>query len=168
MSLTILAWLAVGAYALHMLEEHILGWFAWARKTMNLSMEWGTYITIETVLLIIGAIAAMLASVMPVLALAFIALLVINVTFFHIVPMLISGGQFSPGAISGVVLFYPLGYSAFTGGGVTPSVLMWSIVIGAAAILWPVVLLKLKSHPYFRPSGGGDAGASRKVAKRRK
>jgi hypothetical protein len=168
MSLTILAWLAVGAYALHILEEHILGWFAWARKTMNLSMEWSTYTTIETVLLILGAVAAMLASVMPVLALGFVALLVINVTFFHIVPMLISGGQFSPGTISGVVLFYPLGYYAFTGGGVTPSILMWSIVIGAAAILWPVVLLKLKTQPYFKPSAGGDAAAGRKVAKRRR
>jgi hypothetical protein len=90
MSLTVLAWLAVGAYALHILEEHILGWFAWARKSMNLSMEWSIYTTIEVVLLVLGAIAAMLAPALPVLALAFIALLLINVTFFHLVPMFIS------------------------------------------------------------------------------
>lgn len=167
MSLTILAWLAVGAYALHIVEEHILGWFEWARKTMNLTMEWSTYTTIEVVLLVLGAIAAMLAPALPVLALAFAALLVINVTFFHLLPMLISGGKFSPGAISGVLLFYPIGYYAYAGSGAPPNMLMWSVVIGAAAILWPVLLLKLKSQPYFRVSGG-DARPARKVAKRRR
>jgi hypothetical protein len=167
MSLTILAWLAVGAYALHILEEHILGWFTWARKPMNLSMEWSTYTTIEIVLLVLGAIAAMLAPALPVLALAFIALLLINVTFFHLVPMFISGGQFSPGAISGVLLFYPIGYFAYAGGGLSAAVLLWSIVIGAAVILWPVLLLKLKSQPYFRGEGV-LARPKRKVAKRRK
>ena len=167
MSLTILAWLAVGAYALHIIEEHILGWFVWARRTMNLSMEWNTYTTIEVVLLILGAIAAMLAPALPVLALAFIALLVINVTFFHLLPMLISGGQFSPGVISGVLLFYPLGYYAYAGSAAPTNMLIWSVVIGAAAILWPVLLLKLKSQPYFRISGG-DARPARKVLKRKK
>jgi hypothetical protein len=167
MSLTILAWLAVGAYALHILEEHILGWFAWARRTMNLQMEWSTYTTIETVLLILGAVAAMLASAMPVLALAFIALLVVNVTFFHLVPMATSGGRFSPGTISGVLLFYPLGWLAFTGSGVTPGLVLWAVAIGAAAILWPVLLLRLKSEPYFRAAGGA-AAAARKPAKRKK
>jgi hypothetical protein len=167
MSLTILAWLAVGAYALHILEEHILGWFAWARKTMNLSMEWNTYTTIEVVLLILGAVAAMLAPALPVLALGFAALLVINVTFFHLLPMIVSGGRFSPGAISGVLLFYPIGYYAYAGSGAPPNILMWSVVVGAAAILWPVLLLKLKDQPYFKTSGG-NASPARKPAKRRK
>jgi hypothetical protein len=79
MSLTVIAWLAVGAYALHILEEHILDWFAWAKKTMSLSMEWNTYTVIEVVFLILGAVAAMLAPALPVLALAFVALLLINV-----------------------------------------------------------------------------------------
>jgi hypothetical protein len=169
MSLTILAWLAVGAYALHIVEEHILGWFEWARKTMNLTMEWKTYTTIEVVLLILGAIAAMLAPALPVLALAFAALLVINVTFFHLLPMLMSGGKFSPGAISGVLLFYPIGYYAYANSGAPSSVLTWSVIIGAAAILWPIVLLKLKTQRYFRTTGGGEPRpAARKAAKRRR
>lgn len=167
MSLTILAWLAVGAYALHIVEEHILGWFVWARKNMNLTMEWGTYVTIETSLLILGAVAAMLASVLPVLALAFAALLVINVTFIHLLPMLMGNGKFSPGAISGVLLFYPVGYVAFTGNGVTPGLMMWAAVIGAAVILWPMLLLRLKAEPYFRVAGV-DSAPARKAAKRKK
>ncbi|MCC6949460.1 MAG: HXXEE domain-containing protein [Bradyrhizobiaceae bacterium] len=169
MSLTVLAWLAVGAYALHILEERILGWFDWAKKTMNLSMDWNTYTAIEVVFLIVGAIAAMLAPALPVLALAFAALLVINVTFFHLLPMVISGGTFSPGAISGVLLFYPVGYYAYAGSGLPQSMVLWSVAIGAAVILWPVVLLKLKDQPYFRASGNSAAALpTRRLAKRRK
>jgi hypothetical protein len=168
MSLTILAWLAVGAYALHIVEEHILGWFDWARKTMNITMEWKTYTTIEVVLLILGAVAAMLAPALPVLALAFAALLVINVTFFHLLPMLMNGGKFSPGAISGVLLFYPIGYYAYANSGAPPNVVTWSVVIGAATIGWPMLLLKLKSQPYFRATGGGDPRPARKAVKRRR
>jgi hypothetical protein len=168
MSLTILAWLAVGAYALHIVEEHILGWFEWARKTMNLTMEWKAYTTIEIVLLILGAIAAMLAPALPVLALAFAALLVINVTFFHLLPMFMSGGKFSPGAISGVLLFYPIGYYAYANSGSPTNVLTWSVIIGAAMIGWPILLLKLKSQPYFRTTAGEPRPAARKAAKRRR
>jgi hypothetical protein len=166
MSLTVLAWLAVGAYALHIMEEHIHGWHGWARKSMNLSMEWDAYTTIEVVLLILGAIAAMLAPAMPVLALAYAAFLVINVTFFHLLPMIIAGGKFSPGIITGVLLFYPIGYHAYAGSGMPQNVIVWSIVIGAAIILWPVLLLKIRSHPYFRP-GTAEAAPARKAGRRR-
>jgi hypothetical protein len=150
MSLTVLAWLAVGAYALHILEEHILGWHGWARKTINLSMDWDAYTTVEVVLLILGAIAAMLAPAMPILALAYAAFLIINVTFFHLLPMIISGGKFSPGIITGIVLFYPVGYYAYAGVGLPMPTILGSVLIGAAIILWPVALLKMRQQPYFR------------------
>jgi hypothetical protein len=167
MSLTVLAWLAVGAYALHILEEHILGWHGWARKTMNLSMEWDAYTTVEVVLLILGAIAAMLAPALPVLALAYAAFLVINVTFFHLLPMIISGGNFSPGIITGILLFYPVGYYAYAGSGQPQGVIVWSVVIGAAIILWPVLLLKLRHQPYFKAGASGGEGPARKGGRRR-
>ena len=153
MSLTVLAWLAVGAYALHILEEHILGWHGWARKTINLSMDWDAYTTVEVVLLILGAIAAMLAPAMPILALAYAAFLMINVTFFHLLPMIISGGKFSPGIITGIVLFYPVGYYAYAGVNLPMPTILGSVAIGAAIILWPVALLKMRQQPYFRSSG---------------
>jgi RsiW-degrading membrane proteinase PrsW (M82 family) len=103
---------------------------------------------------------------MPVLALAYAAFLVINVTFFHLLPMIISGGKFSPGIISGILLFYPIGYYAYSGSGMPQTVIVWSIVIGAAVILWPVLLLKIRQQPYFRP-GAADAGPVRKASRRR-
>jgi len=168
MSLTVLAWLAVGAYALHILEEHILGWHGWARRAMNLSMDWDAYTTIEVVLLILGAIAAMLAPALPELALGYVAFLLINVTFFHLWPM-IQSAKFSPGFISGLVLFYPLGiYTYYQYKGLPQSTLVWSVLIGAAIILWPVLLLWLREQPYFRASASAAADPARKVARKRK
>jgi hypothetical protein len=152
MSRSDLAWLAVGAYALHVLEEHILGWHGWAKKTMKLTMEWDTYTTVEIVILILGAISAVLFSSQPILALAFAALLVINVTFFHLLPMLVTGGKFSPGVITGFFLFYPVGFLQYQASAPTQNMLLWSVAIGAAVILFPVLLLKLRSKAYFRPS----------------
>jgi hypothetical protein len=34
----------------------------------------------------------------------------------------------------------------------TQNMLLWSVAIGAAVILFPVLLLKLRSKAYFRPS----------------
>jgi len=83
--------------------------------------------------------------------------------------MVIAGGNFSPGVLSGVLLFYPVGYYAYAGSGLSQAAIVWSIVIGAAVILWPVVLLKLKEQPYFRTSGTSTAAVpTRRLAKRRK
>jgi hypothetical protein len=163
MSLSILVWLAVGAYALHIVEEHVLDWFGWARKTMNLDMTREAYITIEAAFVVLGIVAAMAASAMPIAGLAFIAMLVINVTFFHLLPMAMSGGGFSPGTISGL-LFYVVGWAAVMGPSATGSNLTWAVVIGAAVILWPMLLLKLKREAYFR----GEVAVAKKPARRRK
>jgi hypothetical protein len=162
MSLSILVWLAVGAYALHIVEEHVLDWFGWARKTMSLDMTRETYVTIEAAFVVLGVVAAMVASAMPIVGLAFIAMLVINVTFFHVLPMAMSGGGYSPGTISGL-LFYVVGWSALMGTA-TAANLIWAVVIGAAVILWPMVLLKMKREAYFR----GEIAVAKKPAKRRK
>jgi hypothetical protein len=163
MSLSILVWLAVGAYALHIIEEHILDWFGWARKTMNLNLAWETYVTIESAFIVLGVAAAMAASAVPVVGLAFIAMLVINVTSFHLLPMMMAGGRFSPGTLSGL-LFYIVGWAAMMSSSATGSNVTWAVVIGAAVILWPMLLLKLKGEAYFR----GEAAVAKKPAKRRK
>lgn len=152
MSLTVLAWLAVGAYALHIVEEHILGWQGWAKRSMNLSIDADSYVIVEVAFLILGAIGAMLVQVAPVYALAFGAFLLINVTFFHLLPMLVSGGKFSPGILTGIFLFYPIGYYEFAGAKLPQNSLIAAVLIGAAAILWPVLLLKLRNQPYFKNS----------------
>lgn len=162
--MTLLAWLAVAAYVLHVVEEHILGWYDWARKTMNISMEWDHYVTTEVAIIVLGIVAAMLSGVPqigPILVVAFVTLLVINVVFFHLLPMLASGFKFSPGIISGILLFLPLGYYTFRGQTLSQNDLFTAGLIGVAVIAWPMILLWLKKQSYF-------SGAPARRATRRK
>lgn len=168
MSLTVLAWLAVAAYALHIVEEHILGWFDWARKTMNISLGWEQYVITEVAILIMGLTAAMLSGTPmgPTLVVAFATLLLINVVFFHVLPMLANGGRFSPGALSGIVLFLPLAWQVFRTQNLSQNDLIWAVVLGILLILWPMLLLKLKDVPYF--SGAPVRAAAKPKARRRR
>lgn len=162
MSLTVLAWLAVAAYALHVVEEHMLGWFDWARKKMNIT--WEQYVIAEVAILVLGVVTAMLSAT-PIgtsLVIAFTTLLVLNAVLFHILPMLTDGGKFSPGVITGVVLFLPLGwlvYNAQNAQKLPPNELFWAIAIGAAVIVWLWLLTYLKTQRYF---SGAPAPAKRK------
>ena len=99
-----LAWLAVAAYALHVMEEQISDWPAAARRSMHLSIEYANYRVITTVYLILGAVAAYLVASLPVLALGFAAFLLINALYFHIWPMVRVGGLVG-GIITAVFLF---------------------------------------------------------------
>jgi hypothetical protein len=161
MSLTVLAWLAVAAYALHVVEEHMLGWYDWARKTMNISMTWEQYMITEVGILILGITAAMLAGspIGPTLVVAFATLLLINVVFFHILPMLAKGFKFSPGVITGVLLFLPLGWQVFKTQTLPQNDLFWAVIIGALVMGWLWLLTYLKGQRYFT---GAPAPARRK------
>lgn len=170
MSLTVLAWLAVAAYALHIVEEHILGWYDWARKTMNISLGWEQYVVTEAAILILGITAAMLSGTAygPGLIVAFATLLLINVIFFHLLPMLANGGRFSPGAISGIFLFLPVAWAVFRTQTLSQNDLVWAVVLGVALILWPMLLLKLRGVPYFSGAPVRISAAKSNGKRRRK
>lgn len=167
MSLTVLAWLAVAAYALHIVEEHILGWYDWARKTMNISLGWEQYVITEVAILILGLTAAMLSGTAmgPTLVVAFTTLLLINVVFFHLLPMLTNRGRFSPGVLSGIFLFLPLAWNVYKTQTLSQNDLVWACVLGILLILWPMFLLKLKGVGYF---SGAQRAAAKSSSKRRK
>lgn len=170
MSLTVLAWLAVAAYALHIVEEHILGWYDWARKTMNISLGWEQYVITEVAILILGLTAAMLSGTPmgPTLIVAFATLLLVNVIFFHVLPMLANGGKFSPGVISGVVLFLPLAWQVYKTQTLAQNDLIWAVVLGILLIGWPMLLLKLRGVPYFSGAPARAAASSNGKRKRKR
>jgi hypothetical protein len=163
MSRTDLAWLAVAAYALHIMEERILDWLGSARKSLDLTIEQENYRLIEGVFLILGAVAAMVAASLPIVALSFAAFLLINAIFFHIWPMVRTGGQFSPGAITAVVLFLPIAYYQYRLTASQPADYVLSLIIGGAVIFSPIALLMMRGQAGF---GGGSASAPAAKAKR--
>jgi hypothetical protein len=154
MSLTTLAWLAMAAYAVHILEEHTLNWRDWARSVVGLPVEWSDFYVTNAVVVALGIAQAMLAAALPVVPLVFASLMLINALFFHVLPVLRTGGRFSPGLATAVVLFLPLGvavwHRAAEDGALDLATALLGVAGGAVLMAFPVVMLQLKSKPYFR------------------
>ncbi|TCH96620.1 HXXEE domain-containing protein [Roseococcus sp. SYP-B2431] len=150
MTLQDLLWLSTAAYAAHVIEEFTLDWRGWAQNVLGLPAEWPNFYVVNAVVAVLGAAAAMVAPNLPAVALAFPALMLINATFFHVLPAIRFGGRFSPGLISAVLLFYPLGIACYAVAEVGWGALALSVAIGAGLMAWPVALLMVKDRPYFR------------------
>ncbi|HVZ53319.1 MAG TPA: HXXEE domain-containing protein [Pseudolabrys sp.] len=154
LSLTELTWLALAAYSVHMLEEFIFDWRDWARNVLHLNVTWDQFYITNAVVVVLGIVAAELAAAIPAVALGFPALMLINATFFHVLPFLVTRGRFSPGLVTAVILFYPVGIACYlrasSAGDLNAGSLIGSLLLGAALMASPVVMIKLKDRPYFR------------------
>jgi hypothetical protein len=152
-TLTQLLWLATACYGTHILEEYQLDWRDWARNALKLPVEWSDFYLVNALVIVLGIVAANLAA-RPGLALAFPALMLINATFFHVLPFIRMRGRFSPGLVTAVVLFYPVGIACYwraaADGVLSATVLIGSLVLGALLMASPIVLLLIKDKPYFR------------------
>jgi hypothetical protein len=154
MSLTDLTWLATACYALHIVEEYELNWRDWARAVIKLPVEWSDFFVVNALVIVFGIVAANLAADWPLIALTFPALMLIDATFFHILPMLRTGGRYSPGLFTAIALFWPVGVACYwraaADGALGAGTLIGSLVLGALLMASPIVLLELKSRPSFR------------------
>ena len=108
MSLTDLTWLAVFCYAIHILEEYQLNWRDWARAVIKLPVEWSDFYVVNSVVIVFGIAAANLAAHCPLLALSFPAVMLINATFFHVLPVKRTHGRFSPRLFTPLLLLRPV------------------------------------------------------------
>ncbi len=146
-------WLATAAYAVHALEEFVLDRRDWARAVFGLPVDWPVFYVVNFVVMVLGVVAANVAGAAPGTALGFAALMLIN-GLFHIAPFLVTRFRFSPGLFTAVLLLLPIGaacYRAASAAGVlTAGRIAFSLLLGAALMATPIVLLKLKDRPYFR------------------
>ena len=154
MNLMTLAWLAFAAYAVHVLEEYTFDWRNWARAVLRLPVDWNTFYLTNALVVVLGLIQAELAPTLPIAPLAFGALMLINVTLFHVLPVILARGRFSPGLVTGVFLFYPLGIAEFVQAHkekhLSAATGIGAALLGTALMAFPIVMLRLKDRPYFR------------------
>jgi hypothetical protein len=147
-------WLCLAAYAIHMLEEFVLNWRDWARAVIGLPVDWPDFYVTNGIVVVLGLAMANLASVAPAFALAFPALMVINAVFFHVLPVILCRGRYSPGVFTAMVLFLPIAWLTFraslASGVADAGTVGIAFVLGALLMAMPVLLLRLKSRPYFR------------------
>ncbi len=153
MSHAYILWIAAFAYALHVAEEYMFDWKGWAVNVLKLPVDWVHFAIVNGVVIVLGISCSSVAWSCPAYALGLPALMLINATFFHVLPFLVTKGRFSPGLGTAVLLFYPISLWAFYGacrdGILTIPVLALSFIIGALLMASPIVMLKLRLLPYF-------------------
>ena len=154
MSITTLAWLGMAAYAAHILEEYTLDWRNWSHHVLGLPAEWNDFYVTNCVVVALGIAQAMLAPTLPLAVLSYAGLELINAILMHVTPVIRTRGRFSPGVVTGVLIFLPLGITTYwtllANGTVTVGDAVLGLVIGGATLAFPIVMLKVKSLPYFR------------------
>ncbi len=152
-----MSWLLLLAYAVHMLEEFMLDWRDWAEGVLGLPVTWPDFYVTNGIVVVLGIGAAELAGELPMVALAFAALMLVNAVFFHVLPMIVFKGRFSPGAMTAVVVMCPAAITAFVLAGgegiLSTRMVLGAFLIGALLMAYPIVLLRSRGLPYFRQQG---------------
>ncbi len=144
-------WVAMAAYAIHVLEEFFYDWKNWAQNTLQLPVDWTGFYVVNVIVLFLGIACASVGWSHPLLALAYPGLMLINTVFFHILPVIIKK-KFSPGVITACLLFIPVCFIAFKEAidtGVSLSIIWAAIGEGAIIMAYPILLLKTKDLPFF-------------------
>jgi Protein of unknown function with HXXEE motif len=146
MGLERLCWLALVACVLHIIEEYLLDWRSWVRSVSGIDISNGLFLTMNALLVLLGVGFAGVANRLPTLGLAIPALMLINATFFHVGAFLWTRGRFSPGLITSITLFYPMGIwcfkSAYDAGILTASRLVGSFALGVVFMAMPLLMLR--------------------------
>lgn len=154
-------WVALAAYVVHILEEYELNWRDWARNVLHLPVEWDSFYLVNAAVVALGVCCASVGWRASWFALGFPALMLINATLFHVLPV-IATKVYSPGVTTAVVLFYPVGawtyYGAWKDGALTFASGLISVVMGAALMATPIVLLKIKQNRRFQYRPENPAG----------
>jgi Protein of unknown function with HXXEE motif len=151
MKQNVIFWIAMAAYALHIMEEFYYDWKDWAISVLKLPVDWPGFYVTNTAVLFVGMACAEIGWNCPWLSLAFPALMLINAFFFHVMPF-IAKKKFSPGLFTALGLFFPVGIYSFKMAldrGVHVQELLVAFVIGILLMAYPIMLLKSKNFRFF-------------------
>jgi hypothetical protein len=148
-----LFWIALAAYAFHILEEFTYDWKTWAQKILKLEVEWNGFYVTNIVMLFFGLACAEVSWSFPAFSLIFPAMMAANAVFFHILPYIRSKRTFSPGLFTALFLFLPIGLLSFRMAidlGIFTKSLIIAGVAGILVAWFPIFLLKTKDLDYFK------------------
>jgi hypothetical protein len=147
--LQIMLWLCVAAYGAHALEEFIFDWRTWSQQALGLPTSWEDFYLTNSLVIVVGIVAAEIAPEYPAVALGFPGLMLINATFMHVFPFLRKKGRFSPGLFTSVLFFWPLGTYTMLAAQPDLRVAATAFVVGAALLAFPICFLLLRRARYF-------------------
>jgi len=146
-------WIATAAYAFHILEEYELNWYDWARNILKLPVDMTSFYIVNSLVIVLGVCCAAVGWRLPLFALLFPAVMLVNATGFHVLPV-IRTRVFSPGIVTSVVLFYPIAIWCFVAAAQDDALSIGnaiaSLVLGVLLMAYPIILLKIRHWRCFR------------------
>ncbi len=153
-------WVLVAASAIHVVEEHALGWQGWASdyfgERFGVRPSWTDFWATNAALIVFGVACAMVGWKAAGFSLGLAALVIINAIGFHIIPSLRAKAP-NPGAFTAVALYVPIGVWAYLAAAaderLSLGAFVLSVAVGAAAMAAAVAMLILG-----REFGYADAG----------
>ena len=143
-------WVLLAASALHVVEEHALGWQGWAANVMGRRMgvviTWMDFWPTNGALVLFGVSCAAVGWRAPAFALGLPALSLINAALFHVLPSL-TARRPNPGLFTAVLLYVPLGIWCYIAAGqdhrLGALTIIGSVLVGAAAMVSALAILRL-------------------------
>lgn len=142
-------WLCLFAYGAHVVEEFVFDWKNWAQQVLHLPVRWDDFYVTNCLVIVVGIVAVWIAPEYPAIALGMPGLMLINATFMHIFPFLLKRGRFSPGLITSVLLFWPIGFYTMAAAQPSGHNVVIALVVGVLLLATPISFIALKQNPYF-------------------
>jgi hypothetical protein len=107
-------WVVAVSCALHVAEEYLTGWQAWAVETLGIVMPTARFFVANAVLVVFALLSARVGWRRPALTLVIPAATLVNAIFFHILPTIVQS-RVSPGLYTAALLYVPFSSSALLG-----------------------------------------------------
>jgi hypothetical protein len=125
-------WVVAVSCALHVAEEYLTGWQAWAVGTLGIVMPPAPFLIANAVLVAAAFVFAGRGWSWPTLSLVIPSATLVNAIFFHIVPTLVQG-RIAPGLYTAAFLYVPFSSWALVGArrdGVPRASIAWAFLAG--------------------------------------
>jgi hypothetical protein len=133
-------WAIVAAIGVHIVEEYALDFTGWAGHALAVPITWQDFHLVNAGVTLHAVGCAAVGWRVPAFALSAASLVALNAVLFH-AGMSILSGSYSPGTVTALVLFLPLGVAAYIAaardGVLTRRALLLSITLG---LLWHAFL----------------------------
>ena len=158
-------WILVAATALHVVEEHALGWQGWASEAFGRAFgvrpSWADFWATNAALIVFGVAAAMVGWKAAGFSLALPALCLINAIAFHIVPSIRAKAP-NPGVFTASLLYVPIGVWAYLAASADNRLpfgaFVLSVAVGALVMAAAVVILLLGQRYGYADDDASAAG----------
>lgn len=144
-------WAIVAAIGIHVVEEYAVNFIGWSHRSMRVPLTWQDFHLVNACVTLYAIAAAIVGWRVPSFALSPAALVVLNATGFHLGASLLTA-DYSPGTATALLLFVPLGLSAYAAAA-RDGVLNARVVVLSAlgGVFWHGFLGVTFYIKYFRP-----------------